>query len=182
MLGGGGSFLKSRAAANYFPCDSLRSLSRQKGLESLCILKRVWHAQQGFTGRVRDHGSVLIQDRGRRVWLLPHQLECISTNGKRSSHLLIIFCLISPPSSLCTPPAPKPTPWFWRLIVYLRNDSLPHRLPRSNFTSHPIHSFSLIKIFLLFPPLRRAAVFHLMCNPVMTQWDIEITVLHRTFV
>lgn len=92
---GGGSFLKSRAAVNYFPCDSRRSLSRRKRVRESACIKCVWHAQQGFTGRVRDHGSVLIQDRGRRVWLLPHQLECISANGSKEqspfNHILPYF-------------------------------------------------------------------------------------------
>lgn len=37
----------------------------------------------------------LDQARSRKVWLLLHQLECISSSRKSSSRILIIFCFIS---------------------------------------------------------------------------------------
>lgn len=132
----------------------------------------MWHAQQGFTRWVRDHGSVLIQDRGRRLWLLPRQLQYISTNGKEEQSTfnfapLLYFSSSRPlSSSLC-------------FHVY---ETIYEMTPSSICHSPTSHSLILFTVFYAlshldshtFPPFICTAVFHLICNFVMTQWDIEI--------
>lgn len=48
--GGGGSFLKSCAAVNYFPCDSLRSLSRRKRVSESVYIKSCVACTAGVHG------------------------------------------------------------------------------------------------------------------------------------
>lgn len=154
--------LKSSAAVNYFPFDSLSSARQRKG-ERVCVRTSVFVVYMaGVAGQVvTDQWECPHEAPRWKVWPLLHRLECISPN--RKNHILITFYFISvfffnPPllcSSLKTSSSPSTSPLNTELPLHL-----PFSVLESDclFSQIVVHSLLALSVSFLNPSHPRSLI------------------------